>query len=167
MGGQGTRAHVLFPDEFDDEPDPAPRQQLHRFRRAARYGLYGLAGLVPALGLLGLYLARGAASPGRSPTREAAVQLGAADRLDPLADTVALATAAFDLRARLFQSRRMTCTDLARGLTDVEERWMAYNVARRGAPVSRDSVRSARDQTLYADVDAVERRFERSTCPRP
>jgi len=172
VAGQGTQTRVLFPDEFDEEPVPTSPQQLHRFRRVARYGLYGLAGLVPALGLFGLYLARGAeSSHGRSPTAEPAAQpaaqLGASDRLDPLADTVALATAAFDLRARLFQSRRMACSDLARGLTDVEQRWMAYNMVHRGAPVSRDSARGARDQSLYADVDAVERKFERSTCPRP
>ena len=61
----------------------------------------------------------------------------------------------------------MTCFDLGRGMTDVEVRWMAYNVAGGGAPVTRDSARSARDQALYAAVDAVERQFEGSACPRP
>ena len=84
-----------------------------------------------------------------------------------LADSVAAATAAFDVRARLFESHRMTCFDLGRGMTDVEVRWMAYNVAGGGAPVTRDSARSARDQALYGAVDAVERQFEGSACPRP
>lgn len=171
VAGQETQTQVLFPDEFDEEPVPAPPQPRHRFQRAVRYGLYGLAGLAPALGLFGL-LTRGAqSSHGRSPTpdpmEQSSAQLAAADRLDSLADTVALATAAFDLRARLFQSRRMACSGLARGLAEVEERWMAYNVARRHAPVSRDSARGARDQSLYADVDAVEHNFERSRCARP
>ena len=55
---------------------------------------------------------------------------------------------------------------LARGLTAVENRWIAYNTARRNAGVL-DAAHTARDQTLYAGVDSVERRFEQSGCPRP
>src|SRR3989442_2263801 len=39
VAGQGTQTRVLFPDEFDEEPVPTSPQQLHRFRRVARYGL--------------------------------------------------------------------------------------------------------------------------------
>src|SRR2546425_565279 len=78
-----------------------------------------------------------------------------------------LAIAAFDLRAQLFASRQMQCPELARGLILVEERWTSYNSVRKenGAPL--DSARTARDRALYTDVDGVERRFERSACPRP
>ncbi len=89
------------------------------------------------------------------------------DRLDRLADTVALATAAYDLRARLFASRRMACPELARGLVDVEEHWMAYSLARRDAAAVMDAARNARDQALDAQVDVVEHQFEGSPCPRP
>src|SRR2546422_550670 len=88
------------------------------------------------------------------------------ERVDRMADTVALTVGAFDLRARLFDGRKMACPDLARGLIDVEERWMSYNVARKNA-AALDSARNARDRSLYSDVDAVERRFERSKCARP
>ncbi|HZI21915.1 MAG TPA: hypothetical protein VFD76_05340, partial [Gemmatimonadales bacterium] len=86
---------------------------------------------------------------------------------DRAADTLGLAIAAFDLRARMFASRQMECPELARGLVLVEERWSAYNGARKDAGASLDSVRTARDRNLYADADGVERRFERSRCPRP
>ena len=165
--GAGTQTRILFPEEFAGEEIPVPSAEPRTLRRAARYGMYGLAGLLPAAGLVGLYLARGAAWPvgrsaGGNPTPAVA-----AERIDRLADSVAAATAAFDVRARLFESHRMTCFDLGRGMTDVEVRWMAYNVAGGGAPVTRDSARSARDQALYGAVDAVERQFEGSACPRP
>ncbi len=168
VAGHGTNTWVLFPDEFEEEPVPTPEQRPRWLQLAARYRWYALAGLVLALGLVGLYLVRSAASShDPSPTSESAAQFGAAGRLDPWADTVALATAAFDLRVRLFRNRRMTCADLARGLTNMEQSWKAYSLARRDAPALMDSARSARDRSLYADVDAAERVFERSGCPRP
>jgi hypothetical protein len=87
--------------------------------------------------------------------------------LDRVADTLGLAIAAFDLRARLFASRQMQCPELARGLVLVEGRWTTYNVVRKETTVPLDSVRTARDRALYTDVDGVERRFERSACTRP
>src|SRR5439155_636216 len=45
------------------------------------------------------------------------------ERVDRMADTVALAVGAFDLRARLFDGHKMACPDLAHGLVDLEERW--------------------------------------------
>ena len=89
------------------------------------------------------------------------------ERLDRVADTLALAIAAFDLRAQLFASRQMQCPELGRGLVLVEERWTTYNSVRkeRGTPL--DSARTARDRALYTDVDGVERRFERTACTRP
>jgi len=105
-------------------------------------------------------------APRPSPGTAAVVTLPL-ERLDRAADTLALALAAFDLRARLFATRQMRCPELARGLVLVEERWTSYNAVRKESAVALDSARTARDQALYADADAVERRFERSVCPRP
>src|SRR5437899_633406 len=110
---------------------------------------------------------RPAASPGPSQRTPEAVAVMPGARLDRAADTLALAIAAFDLRAQLFASRQMQCPELARGLVLVEERWTAYNAVRKDSGVALDSARTARDRNLYADADAVERRFERSRCPRP
>jgi len=87
--------------------------------------------------------------------------------VDRAADTLSLAIAAFDLRAQLFASRQMQCSELARGLVLVEERWTSYNGVRKNSGAVLDSARTARDRALYADADGVERRFERSGCPRP
>jgi hypothetical protein len=88
-------------------------------------------------------------------------------RVDRTADTLGLATTAFDLRLRLFQGRQMECADLARGLVVVEERWAEYSAARAVAGVAQDSAHAAFDRALYAGVDATERQFEQSKCPRP
>jgi hypothetical protein len=61
----------------------------------------------------------------------------------------------------------MHCPELARGLVQVEERWTTYNSVGKESGVALDSARTARDRALYADVDGVEKRFERSACPRP
>ncbi len=61
----------------------------------------------------------------------------------------------------------MQCSDLARGLVVVEERWAEYSAARAGVGTVQDSARITLDRTLYAGVDATERQFERSKCPRP
>ncbi len=72
----------------------------------------------------------------------------------------------FGERAGLFSRGQVPCAGLAGGLAAVESRWIAYNTARRNAGVL-DAAHAARDQTLYAGVDSVERRFEQSGCPRP
>jgi len=152
---------VLFPDEFGGRA-PWP------WERIARYAVYGIGGVLAALGLVSLYQLFVPASSPDGPSRaERAAAVSPRERLDPLADTVAIAVAAFDLRARLFEKRQMSCEDLSRGLVQVEERWTAYSRARKAGPYALDSARDARDRTLYGDVDAVERRFERSSCPRP
>ena len=103
-------------------------------------------------------MALGAAAEVTSPS--------APDRVDRVADTLALAVAAFDARARLFDHHQMGCPELGRGLVVLEEWWIAYNAARKQASAL-DSAHGARDRSLYSDIDAVERRFERSRCPRP
>jgi hypothetical protein len=87
-------------------------------------------------------------------------------RLDVAGDSLTQVVRTFDERASQFARGQVPCAGLARGLTAVENRWIAYNTARRNAGVL-DAAHAARDQTLYAGVDSVERRFEQSGCPRP
>lgn len=173
---------VLLPDQFGDD-DVKTRVP------ARRVAVYGAVGVLAVIGLLRLYTAIAAptarpvppapAAPSPLPTAVAAAPVSSPaagseatlvtpqQRVDRAADTLALAIAAFDLRAQLFASRQMQCPELARGLVLVEERWTSYNTARKTSGLALDSSRTARDRALYADADAVERRFERSGCPRP
>jgi len=160
---------VLLPDQFDGGADDSgawPSSAL--VGRIARWAAYAAAGVVLVAGLFRLYAALAApASTGSSPRTPAALAVTPLERLDQAADTLALAIAAFDLRAQLFATRQMHCPELARGLVVVEERWTTYNSVRKDSGVAFDAARSARDRSLYSDVDGVERRFERSACPRP
>ena len=101
----------------------------------------------------------GAAGAGRGAYRAAI--------LHPRPDTLALAVAAFEDRARMFDNKQMICAGLQRGLQQVEDNWLSYNIARRETLAPFDGQREERDRSLYADVRSVERRFERSGCPRP
>jgi hypothetical protein len=87
-------------------------------------------------------------------------------RLDVAGDSLTQVVRSFSERASQFARGQVPCAGLARGLAAVESRWIAYNTARRNAGVL-DAAHAARDQTLYAGVDSVERRFEQSGCPRP
>jgi proteasome lid subunit RPN8/RPN11 len=158
---------LLFPDEPDDtRPAPWLGAARHLLAgRATRTAAYGAVGVLATIGLITLY-ARGPSRATPALADPPAADATPLARLDRTADTLALALAAFELRARLFERRQMGCPELAHGLVEVEERWIAYNAARKGA-VGLDSARTARDRSQYADVDAVERRFERSPCPRP
>ena len=164
------RAPLFFlPDELGGGKvaQPTSRAVLRRLwqRPEVRFTTYGAVGLAALVGSIALFRP----SP-RAPEPFAGAPALVASplvRLDRAADTLALALAAFDLRVRLFSSRQMQCAELARGLVLVEERWTAYNAARKEGGFALDSARTARDRTLYADADAVERRFERSLCPRP
>jgi len=160
---------VLLPDQFDGGADDSggwPSSAL--VGRIARWVAYAAAGVLLVAGLFRLYAALASpASTGSSPGTHAALAVPPLDRLDQAADTLALAIAAFDLRAQLFATRQMHCPELARGLVVVEERWTTYNSVRKDSGVAFDAARSARDRSLYSDVDGVERRFERSACPRP
>jgi len=178
---------VFLPDQFGPGPGAPPfgAKPLNaalRFPRgrAARFAAYGAAGLLAIAGLSRLYSGRTSpaspaspaslappAPPVPSPAVPETVVATPPERLGRAADTLSLAIAAFDLRARLFASRQMQCPELARGLVLVEERWASYNRARKDSDAPLDSARTARDRALYADADAVERRFERSGCPRP
>jgi hypothetical protein len=164
---EAGQVFLLYPDEFA-EADAAPSPTLtgRRGGRARRLAAYGVAGLLAAAGLS--LLGSVVASPtSRVPAEPGPPPLSPQERLDRVADSLALATGAFDVRVRLFQSHQMQCPDLARGLILIEQRWVEYNVARTALGVAQDSAHTALDRSLYAGVDAIERRFERSKCPRP
>ena len=162
---QAAHVRVLFPDEPDERPSPS-RLRLPR-ERAVRLAAYGVVGLLAAVGLVNVYeLTASRWSPPALASTTAIALASPLSGLDRAADTLALALAAFDVRAGLFERRQMGCAELARGLVEVEERWIGYNSARKSAFVL-DSARAARDRSQYADVDAVERRFERAKCARP
>src|SRR5713226_5787476 len=159
---------VFLPDEFGADQDRGPFARGVPVARIARWAAYAGAGLLAIGGLFRLYAAfPSPAVTGPAPGAPAAVAASPLARLDRAADTLGLAIAAFDLRAQLFASRQMHCPELARGLIQVEERWTTYNSVGKESGVALDSVRTARDRALYADVDGVEKRFERSACSRP
>ena len=157
---------VFLPDEFGADQDRGRSARRVPVARIARWAAYAGAGLLAVGGLFRLFAAL--ASPAvPAPGAPPAMATSPLARLDRAADTLGLAIAAFDLRAQLFASRQMHCPELARGLVLVEERWTAYNGVGKESSVALDSARTARDRALYADVDGVEKRFERSACPRP
>jgi hypothetical protein len=88
-------------------------------------------------------------------------------RFDRLSDSLARAVRSFQDRAALFDTGRMDCNGLATGLVAIENLWITYNAERRARMAAFDQRRATQDQALYASVDAVESRFERSGCPRP
>ena len=185
-GGASHPSHpVLLPDaDADDEvvaipplpaaaPAPvtmvAPRPRWYRgLVRPGAYVASGIAGAVLVIVLYGFLGSRLTSPGGRSGSEFGAAGRPLADTvvLDRRADTLALAVSAFTMRASMYDSRRMPCTGLARGLTQVEDAWLAYNMARKDL-MTVDPPRDTRDKSLYADVRTVEVRFERSSCTRP
>lgn len=90
-----------------------------------------------------------------------------ATRIEQLAAGVEEAVLGYQERARLFDSRRMTCADLGRGLTQVDEAWARYNVGKRSRITPLGPQAQRRDEALYRDVREVEQHFAASGCPRP
>jgi proteasome lid subunit RPN8/RPN11 len=88
-------------------------------------------------------------------------------RFDRLSDSLSRAVRNFQDRASLFADGRMDCGGLANGLVSIENLWISYNTERRARMAAFDQRRAFRDQSMYAAVDSVESRFERSGCPRP
>jgi len=147
----------------------APQPRWYRgLVRPAAYLASGIAGAVLVTVLYGFLGSRLTSPGGRSGSEYGAAGGPVADTLvlDRRADTLALAISAFTMRATMYDTRRMPCTGLARGLTQVEDAWLAYNMARKDL-MSVDLTRDARDKSLYSDVRTVEVRFERSSCTRP
>ena len=88
--------------------------------------------------------------------------------LDGLADQVASALRGYGPVEDAFDPSAGACEDLQAAYIDVQDTWFEYSVngtGRLGAPL--DPTRSARDKTLYADVQQVELSFVESGCPRP
>jgi len=161
---------VLFPEtDPEDEPQPEKPRRFQRIAKPVAYVASALAGAVLVTAIYGLIGPRPGASSSRAGADSAPVGSAVSDTtvLDRRADTLALALSAFDMRARMFDTRRMGCPALARGLQQVEDGWLAYNLARKDLMAASDPARDGRDKGLYADVRAVEVRFERSSCARP
>ena len=185
-GGSHPNHPVLLPDpDADDDvapiPAPAPvsspahttivAPKPHWYRGLVRPTAYlasGIAGAVLVTVLYGMLGSRLPSPGGRSGGESGAAAGAIADTavLDRRADTLALALSAFTMRATMFDSRRMPCSGLARGLAQVEDAWLTYNMARKDL-MAVDPTRDARDKSLYSDVRTVEVRFERSSCTRP
>ncbi len=162
-------ALLLFPDEEDVDPGALPAL-LRRPSLPApivRVVRFGALGIVAGASLFGAYRVF-ASGPDNGAARPDAVSNAITlEGIDRLADTVAFEVTAFDIRLRLFDARKMVCSDLAQGLVDLETRWMVHSAARKALAAPSDSVRIARDRRLNADVSGVERGFARSGCPRP
>ncbi|HET9385022.1 MAG TPA: hypothetical protein VFO67_07725, partial [Gemmatimonadales bacterium] len=151
---------------------PAPQARQTRWLKPAIYVACALGGAVLVAALSAIISSgdasgtfRGTAANGSSV--EPGSVANAMAMLDRRADTLALAISAFEDRARMFEAKQMTCAGLQRGLQQMEDSWLVYNIARRETLAPFDGAREERDRNLYADVRSVERRFERSGCPRP
>lgn len=170
---------ILLPDaDFEDEvvapsaPHAAPQPRVHVLAKLARPVAYiasGIAGAVFVIVLYGLLGSRvdSAGSKTRDDATPGAIATSNLAALDSRADSLTLAIAAFTMRSRMYDSRRMGCAGLSRGLQQVEDAWLGYNIARKETLGTTDSARDNRDRALYADVRNVELRFERSSCTRP
>lgn len=169
---------LLVPEaDFDDDvpvPVVAPAPARKRFLKPAIYIACALGGAVLVVAMSAIISSRNAAGNSRSGGSggsgvgpEPGTAAFAAAMLDKRADTLALALTAFADRSRMFDAKQMTCAGLQRGLQQVEDNWLTYNIARRGILAPFDGQREERDRTLYADVRTAERQFERSGCARP
>ena len=172
-----TNPPVLLPDGLDDdEPGAVVAPALPRPKRLLKPAIYvacALGGAVLVAALSAIISSGDASSTSRgggangNAIGEPGSAAHAAAVLDRRADTLALAVTAFGDRTRMFDAKQMTCAGLQRGLQQVEDNWLAYNIARRQTLALFDGQREDRDRSLYADVRDVERRFERSGCARP
>jgi len=169
---------LMPPDDVEVDDDvtavaPAPADTAVPASRPApkvrwyTYVASGLAGAVVVTAIYGLLAARSGSSGNSADKARAGVPVSDTAMLDRRADTLALAISAFSMRATMFDTRRMPCSGLARGLTQVEDAWLGYNIARKDLMAGIDPARDARDKSLYADVRGVEVKFERSACARP
>lgn len=158
---------VFLPGEFQDDLDyPRSAPATSWADRLGRPLLYGAAAVVAVVGAVVAYTLL-PASRTASPASPGAVAPTPLALLDARSDTVELAVAAFNLRGGLFGRRQMSCADLARGLVQVDEAWLAYSEARRQGSPALDAARAERDNRLFAAVADVERRYQRTGCERP
>jgi len=87
-------------------------------------------------------------------------------RFERVSDSVTAIVGAYETSMRQFEAKRVNCQGLSQALVAVEDAWTDYNVGKRKAGTL-DPGHAARDQSLYAAVDSVERTFDRSGCQRP
>jgi hypothetical protein len=160
-----AQRYLIFPDELAELTEARPR--AGRTARALRVVGYVALGALAAVGGLSLLAAPTPPPAPAAPATTGPEPESAAADHGTLADGVALAVGAFELRERMFASHQMQCSDLARGLVLLEQEWEAYSTAHTAARAALDSSGDAADRALYAKVDQVERRFERSGCARP
>jgi hypothetical protein len=163
---------LLFPDEVEVDGEgnalPAPVRRPSLPVPIARVARFGALGIVAGASLFGAYRVFASGPDGGAGGANAAASaVVTPDGLDRLADTVAFEVTAFDIRLRLFDARKMVCSDVAQGLMDLEGRWIVLSAARKASAATLDSAQVARDRRLNADVGGVERGFARTGCPRP
>lgn len=167
-----SAARVILPDELDDAFDaelngqrryPIRRGSLRRARR-----FVAVAAVILAAGLALWKVVPWGREQVVTPVRSTQT-LSSTDpalaRLDQLADEVARTVSGYGERARLFDNRQMTCTDLARGMVQVDEGWTAYNVEGRSKAGTLDPARAERDEALYSQVQEADRHFRATGCP--
>lgn len=88
-------------------------------------------------------------------------------RLDQIAEQVGEAVSNYEERAWLFDTRKMTCADLATAFAQTVDLWFAYNTEGRSKVTNLDPERSEREESLLAGVREVEVHFGASGCPTP
>ena len=159
-------------------PAAIPRRKRRRWGRVAVLGLVVLGGVGGALyywrfGLPPQLLRRGEELASRArqtlqlPHATTVPASPALARLDALADSLAQAVRNYDDRARLYDKRQLDCPSLGRGIIAVERRLVAYGVQRAAVRGALDAGRVSRERAQRASVDAAERQFRQSQCPRP
>ncbi|HUL03253.1 MAG TPA: hypothetical protein VLV16_08520 [Gemmatimonadales bacterium] len=162
-----AQPRLIFPDELLDSAYAAQHSGSAGLGRALRTIAYVALGALAGVGAWTFFMMpRAPAASATTAQTPSTVEAVGETSAGALAGAVTQAVSSFDLRARMFEGRQMQCADLARGLVLVEESWTAYST-RPQAGVAMDSAGQAGDRSLYASVDQIERRFERSGCPRP
>ncbi len=180
--GVGRRSPQVAPTDFRPRV-LLPSQPAYRFGwswRSFRLWLgqrRGVRRLLQAAGLAAiivvaaaLWKLMGGGQPARIPTlpaRPAAAVSTPAQRIDQLAEQVREAVQSYQERAWLFDTRKMTCPDLADGLVPVVDLWYAYNAEGRAKVTTLDPERRQREESLLAEVREVELHFSASGCPTP
>jgi len=162
--GARRSAPIIRPDT-DEDFDVAWVRAMGGGRGAWRWWLLAGAAVVGAV-VLGIRLGLRPAESSSTPA-EATPQPGPVTAADTAADAVRRAIAEYRSREGLVAKHQMTCDDLARGLADVDDRWLHYTLAAPAGSAPEDTTVATPEGRLAADVEAVEADFERSGCPRP
>ncbi len=159
--------HIFLPKDFvEDLEAPVAALPQSWADRVGRPVVYAASAVLAVVGAVAAYALL--ASPREPPgARAVAAVVAPLALIDVRADTVALALAAFDVRATMFEEKKMGCADLARGLVQIDETLLAYGAARRQGPTVLDAPRAARDRDLFSGASTAERQYERSGCTRP